>query len=59
MSSKSRPRLRTRHLQNKCALCRDVAIRFKDVNNTRTWYCATHHKETEENGNAKESIIGD
>jgi hypothetical protein len=59
MSYKSRPRLRVRHLTKKCSVCKETASRFKDIGPTRAWYCATHHKETEENGNAKESIIGD
>jgi hypothetical protein len=58
MSYKSRPRLRVRHLKKRCSVCRETASRFIDAGHTRTWYCATHHKEIE-NGNAKESIIGD
>jgi hypothetical protein len=58
MRYKSRPRLRVRHLTKRCSVCRETASRFKDVGPTRTWYCATHLKENE-NGNAKESTIGD
>lgn len=37
----SRPRLRTRHLKKKCALCREVASRFLDApGQERKWYCA-------------------
>jgi hypothetical protein len=57
MSYKSRPRLRTRHLRNKCALCREVATRFIDVGPVRVWLCATHFKENE-NGKSKETDVG-
>jgi hypothetical protein len=58
MSYRSRTRLRVRNRKKRCSVCREVASRFKDVGPTRTWYCATHYKETEENGNAKEIIVG-
>jgi hypothetical protein len=51
----SRPRLRTRHLKKRCALCKETASRFKDIGSTRVWYCATHFKENE-NGNEKENV---
>jgi hypothetical protein len=44
--------------KKRCSQCKEVAQRFKDIGPTRTWYCAPHFKENE-NGNAKESIIGD
>jgi hypothetical protein len=56
---RSRPRLRSRICKKRCSVCRETASRFKDIGPTRTWYCATHYEETEDNGNAKESIIGD
>lgn len=49
-----RRRLRVRHRQNKCSVCKEKASRFIDVGPTRSWYCATHYKETEENGNPEE-----
>jgi hypothetical protein len=55
---RSRPRIRTRHLKKRCSQCKEGAQRFKDIGPTRTWYCAPHFKEIE-NGNSKESIIGD
>jgi hypothetical protein len=55
---RSRPRLRSRICKKRCSVCRETASRFKDIGPTRTWYCARHFKENE-NGNAKESIIGD
>jgi hypothetical protein len=56
MTYRPRPRLRTRHLKNKCAVCKDVATRFKDIGPTRAWYCAPHFKENE-NG-TKETNAG-
>jgi len=31
MSYRPRPRLWTRHLKNKCALCKETASRFRDI----------------------------
>jgi len=51
-----RRRLKVRHLQKKCSVCREKASRFIDVGHVRTWYCTKDFKETE-NGNSKEAVI--
>lgn len=58
MSAIRTRRLRMTRRKKRCSQCKEVAQRFKDIGPTRTWYCAPHFKENE-NGNAKESIIGD
>jgi hypothetical protein len=59
MSAIRTRRLRVSRRKRRCSQCKEMAQRFKDIGPTRTWFCATHYKETEENGNGKESIIGD
>jgi hypothetical protein len=49
-------RLRASRRKKRCSQCEDIASRFRDVGFTRVWFCATHYKETEENGNSKENI---
>jgi hypothetical protein len=48
-------RLKVSRKKAHCTVCNAVAVRFKDVEFTRTWYCADHIKEIE---NGKETSIG-
>jgi hypothetical protein len=53
MSYRSRPRLRVRSCKKRCAVCRTIASRFRDVGFTRAWFCAVCFKEQENtNGNS-------
>jgi hypothetical protein len=50
-----RPRIRTRHLKNRCSSCKEkIASRFQDApGQERKWLCAAHFKEQENtNGNS-------
>jgi hypothetical protein len=47
--SKSRPRIRTRNLKKRCALCENLASRFQDVpGQERRWLCAACFKPLKE-----------
>lgn len=43
-----RRRLRVRHLQNKCSVCKATACRFLDVpGQLRKWFCAACFEQQE------------
>ena len=46
---RSRPRLRVRHIKNRCSLCKNLASRFQDApGQERRWLCAACFKPLKE-----------